>query len=425
MLALTGPSRYPTLPMTTNHFKGPFLAIPLWAVEVIKERGQTRDLQVLVGLVGCMDIRTKTVVASFTQIAEYIGVSRETVKRSMRWLVSEGIVSVTRTGNSVNHYTVSYRQVRGVTGDPPGGHGRPYPGSRETLPTEVRGVTGDPTKIDLSPAQVPNPENTEIYTNREVLIEKNKSVPCGDEEDEMILGGDPERVGEKPAPTKTRHPRSTYELADRFMFHPKSLMTQTYTPRDRVILMGACKKLLEGGLTRPTVVRMIDRFWSHPKFSAYTSPAEAFASRAVQKDLLDNVEVTVHDGNPILTMMANDFTRQDEHLPWDTSADRELGKAVMMRCMDACYRYPEVVADIAMMWNGEFKDPEFLGMLDAFNSLVRWHCSQESIDFESVVSKLSKITLPSPLLNTTPTMLRAPAGTIEEAVYNYRRFGNG
>jgi hypothetical protein len=93
--------------------------------------------------------------------------------------------------------------------------------------------------------------------------------------------------------------------------------------------------------------------------------------------------------------------------------------------MDACYRYPEVVADIATMWNGAFKDPEFLVMLDALNDLVRWHCAQQSIDFEDVVSKLSKITLPTPLLNNTPTMLRPPAGTIEEAVYNYRRFGNG
>jgi len=410
--------------MTTNHFDGQFLAVPVWAVEAIKTRGQARDLQVLTGLIGCMDLRTRTIVASHSQVADYVGVSRETVKRSIKWLVDEGIIEVVRTGNSVNHYTVQYRRRRGVTGDLPGGHGRPYPGSRETLPIEVRGVTGDPPKSEVSPAQEPNPENIEIYNNREVL-KRSENAPCGGEESEMILGGDPERVDEKPAPTKTRAPRGAYELADRFMHHPKSLMSQTYTPRDRVILMATFKKLMEGGITRPSIARMIDKFWNHPAFSAYSSPVEAFSSRAVQKALLDTTEITVQDANPVLTMMANDFTRNDENLPWDTAADRELGKAVMLRCMDACYRYPEVVADIATMWNGEFKDPEFLVMLDALNDLVRWHCAQQSIDFDDVISKLSKITLPIPLMNTSPTMLRPPAGTIEEAVYNYRRFGNG
>ena len=410
--------------MTTNHFDGPFLAVPVWAVEVIRDRGHARDLQVLTALVGCMDLRTRTITASITQIAEYIGVSDTTVKRSVRWMESEGVIVVTRTGNSVNHYEVQYRRGRGVTSDLPVGHHRPPLGSPVTYRNTPGGVTGDPPKSDLSPAQEPKPRNTDIYIQREIIEEK-ENAPCGGEGADMILGGDPDKVSEAPAPPRTRHPRSAYDLADKFMFHPKSLMSQNYTPRDRVILMAACKKLMEGGLTRPSVVKMIDKFWNHPQFSAYSSPVEAFASKAVQKALLETTEVTVQVDNPVLNMMANDFTRGDESLPWSSSADRDLGNAIMMRCMDACYRYPEVVADIATAWNGEFNNPEFLSTLDALNDLVRWHCAQESIDRDNVVKKLSRFNLPQPLLNNTPTMLRPPAGTIEEAVYNYRRFGNG
>ena len=47
--------------MTTNSFQGPFLAIPLWAVDLIKDYGQPRDLQILVGLVALMDRRQREV----------------------------------------------------------------------------------------------------------------------------------------------------------------------------------------------------------------------------------------------------------------------------------------------------------------------------------------------------------------------------
>lgn len=415
---------YPGPLMTTNHFDGPFLAIPVWAVEVIKDRGHPRDLQVLTGIVGCMDLRTRTTVATHDQIAKYIGVSRETVKRSLRWLGSEGIILVSRSGNSVNQYTVQYRPRRGVTGDLPGGHGRPPETPERTRQSEARGVTGDPPKMDVSPGQTGNPQKTDIYSNRELVI-RSEETPCGGGKDAMILGGDPDIPREKPAPKKARKPRSPYELSNEFLHHPKSRSAHAYTQQDRKIMGATIKRLLASGLTPDSVSRMIDRFWADPTFSRYASPVKAFASNTVQKSLLETTEIVVVDANPVLTMMANDFTRGDVDLPWHKSADGDLGRAVMLRCMDACYRYPEVVADIAIAWNGEFTHPEFLSTLDALNDLVRWHCAQQSVDHEEVINKLSNFNLPQPLLNSTPTMLRVPAGTIEEAVYNYRRFGNG
>lgn len=412
--------------MTTNHFDGPFVAVPVWALPIIRDHGQARDLQVLVGLVGCMDIRTRTVTATIPQVADFMGVSVATVKRALRWLESVGIILVSRKANSVNVYTILYDD-RGVTGDPMGGHRRTHGGSRVTPPTSSRGVTGDPMNSGVSPAQAldSNPTDIEV-SNREILI-KEEMVPCGDEGSDMILGSDPDDKREElPAkPARKAAPRTPRDLADAFMYHPKSLMSQNYTHRDRMILMATMKRLMDGGLTKPSITRMINRFWTHPTFPSYSNLVEAFSSRTVQEALMADVSVTVEDNNPVLNMMANDFDRGDNDLPWNTTADQQLAKVVMMRCMDACYRYPEVVANIAQMWNGAFDDYEFLRVIDALNSLVRWHTAQESIDHDAVMSILECVALPSELHSPEPVMLRVPAGTIGEAVYNYRRFGHG
>ena len=243
----------------------------------------------------------------------------------------------------------------------------------------------------------------------------------------MILGEDPhDEKKEAPAPAKARPAsKKPLDLAERFMHHPKSLMSRSYTPRDRVILITAFKKLLEGNIARQTIVKMINEFWDNPRFSTYTDPAQAFSSRTVQKSLMESIEIKIEDDNPVLNLMANDFVRTTEDLPWPASADQDLQKAIMMRCMDACYRYPEIVANIATMWNGDFTNRTFINALEDFNTLVLWHCNQDPSDVHELHERLSFIKLPSVFYETEPTMLRSPAGTIGEAIYNYRRFGNG
>lgn len=427
MLAARFHIRYPPSLMTTNHFDGPFLAVPVWAVEAIKDRGHQRDLQVLVGLIGCMDIRTRTITASYQQVADFVGISRETVIRSVKWLGQEGVIKIERSSNSVNTYTVVFKPRGGVTGDTPGSHGRHSGVSALTPLDHAGGVTGDTTNSVVSPAQRGDSNTTEIYMDNREVLEIIESAPCGSQEDEtMILGEDPHEVKkEAPAPTKARPAsKKPFDLAERFMHHPKSLMSRSYTPRDRVILMTAFKKLLDGNIARQTIVKMINEFWDNPRFSAYTDPAQAFASRPVQKSLMESIDIKIEDDNPVLNLMANDFVRTSEALPWSVSADQDLQKAIMMRCMDACYRYPEVIATIAMMWGGEFTDRAFLNALEDFNTLVLWHCSQDPSDVHELHERLSFIKLPTVLYEKEPTMLRSPAGTIGEAIYNYRRFGN-
>jgi len=78
LLQADGPVVYSHQPMTTNSFQGPFLAVPVWAVDVINKCGQPRDLQVLVGLVALMDRRNKEVTASVQQLSLHLGISKET-----------------------------------------------------------------------------------------------------------------------------------------------------------------------------------------------------------------------------------------------------------------------------------------------------------------------------------------------------------
>ena len=109
--------------MTTNSFQGPFLAVPLWASEAIRDHGQARDLQVLVALVALMERRTKEVTASINQISDYLKISRKTVQRSLGWMEEYGIVTTTRRGRPlVNVYRVNYTRpvitTNRVTHDP-------------------------------------------------------------------------------------------------------------------------------------------------------------------------------------------------------------------------------------------------------------------------------------------------------------------
>jgi hypothetical protein len=415
--------------MTTNSFfDGPFIAVPAWAVEVLRKDGHPRDFQVLVGLVGCMDLRTRTVQASLIQVAEYIGVSRETVKRAVHDLERLGIISVSRTANSVNSYTIHYTRVRGVTADPAGGHGRPPRVVTRSTSGEGRGVTGDPAKSTISPAQDGDSNKTDIYSNRAIPFKKEE-VPCGDEGANMILGGDPEdEKPEPPAkPKRKRAPSDIHSLSTEFLYHPKSRATSsTYTPKDRIVIHGAIKKLLASGLTRQTVIRMIDRFWSNPTLATHDNPVNSFASRVVQQSLMADVPVQVEGKNPVLDMIGNGFSRADEELPWPAEADDELQKAVLIHGMEVAYRYPEIVADLAVLWNGDFKNWEFIRSLENLNLLVLWHSGNASIDdVGETIDSLSSLSLPSELLKREPSVLRPPAGTIGEAVYNYRRFGGG
>lgn len=413
--------------MTTNTFQGPFLAIPEWAVAVIKDHGQPRDLQVLVGLVALMERRTKEVTASVQTLADHVGVSKETTKRSIKWLVEYGVITVRRRKNpSVNVYTVHYMDAgMGSRVTPTGVMGDPMVGSWVTLAGGGDGVTGDPSYTpfcDDLPAETQSP--IEVLIER-MVIEINERAASGTE-DEMIIGADPdEEHGFDKQPAPTRRPRYTNRLLNHFVSNRQSIMSSNYSQRDLVILRRTLNMLTDSGLTEFTVMQMINKFFSVERWRLSESPALLFCSKDIQKKLMEQVDTVVETDDPVLLLMLNDFERADIQLSWDESQDMLLKKAIIMRGTDICYRYPEVVATLAHQHAGDFVNPDFTNSLSALNSLVRCITGEESEDPVEVLKSLKGFPLPDELQKLSKTLLRQPSSSIVEAVYNYRRTSHG
>jgi len=201
-------------------------------------------------------------------------------------------------------------------------------------------------------------------------------------------------------------------------------MACSYSLQDMNILRRSIRLLLDGGLTRTTVRQMIDKFFSNDKFASADSPVLMFSSKSVQETLMNSVEISLDDGtNPIMMFMLNDFTRGSLELPWGNSDDEMLKETVMMRGMDICYRYPELMVEVIEKFVGDFENPWFLTTIDSLNSLVRWHITDEegdhSTDWLNILQ--SEIELPSELRSNKKTKLRQASDNIASAIYTYRR----
>ena len=412
--------------MTTNVFEGPFLAVPVWAVGEIKDFGQPRDLQILLGLVALMERRTKEVEASVTQIAEYVGVSKETVKRSLKWLSDHLVIKVIhRKKPLVNVYVVHYkRPVKHggrVTGDP-------MVGSQETL----YGVTQDPivgSRVTLSnEAKDQHVEDISNF-NRNILNRSNKEIikkAASGLEEEMILGSDPDNpVGGFELPPNKKVPRKTNQFVNHFLSNKHTIMSSSHTPKDVMILRKTFSTLIDSGLTEFTIMQMVTKFFSVQRWREADNTVLLFCTKDIQQKLMEQVETTVTSENPVLSLMLNDFERLDLEIPWPKEMDYYLKKTIIRHGMDICYRYPEVVANLITIHNGDFELDEFTTSLSALNSLVRVISGEEQDNSTLLLNKVAHLDLPDELLKLSASNLRLPANSIVEAVYNYRRATHG
>ena len=413
--------------MTTNAFQGPFLAIPVWAVEVIKNYGQPRDLQVLVGMVALMDRRNREITASVQQVAEHVGVSKETVKRSLRWLNEYGIITTRRRKNpNVNVYTVHYVDAKmgsrvtltGVMGDPIGG-------SRVTLGKGGDGVTGDPSQPHFCDDLAGETQSSIEVLIKRVLIDSKERAASGGE-DSMIIGADPDEPQEREQPVSKKQPaRKTNKLLNHFVSNRQAIMSASYDQRSLVILRRTFNILTDSGLTEFTVMQMINKFFAMEKWRNAENPALLFCSKDIQRKLMEQVDTTVEVDDPVLSLMLNDFTRDTLELPWPQAHDNVLRKAIVMHGTDICYRYPELVSIVVHQYSGDFGNSDFVNYLTALNSLVRYINGEEETDPTEVLNTLRGFALPIELQKMSKTSLRPSASSISEAVYNYRRLSHG
>lgn len=413
--------------MTTNAFQGPFLAVPLWAVDVINKYGQPRDLQVLVGLVALMDRRNKEVTASVQQIADHIGVSKETTKRSLKWLTDYGVVTTRRRKKpNVNVYTVHYTDAKmgsrmtldGVTGDP-------TMGSQMTLSMGVDGVTGDPSYPYFCDDLAGEMQSSIEVLIKRVVIEEKERAACG-KGDDMIIGADPDEPQEFERPSKKKPtPGKTNRLVNHFVSNPQAVMTATYDQRSLIILRRTFNILMNSGVSEFTIMQMINKFFTITKWRTSENPALLFCSKDIQKKLMSQLETTVEVVDPVMSLMLNDFVRESLDLPWEEAQDSLIRRAVVMHATDVCYRYPELVSKVVHMHATNLSTTDFVNHLSALNSLVRYVNGDDTEHPEEALELLKGFDLPQELQKMSKASLRPSASSISEAVYNYRRFSHG
>ena len=418
-----------TSPMgTSNVFGGRFLAVPEWAVPLIFKHGQPRDLQVLTCLVSMMHIHNKSVSASIQEIADASYTSKETVKRSLKWLSEQQIITTKlRQKPKPNTYIINYTQP--AMGSPmtlSTPNTTPLIGSPMTLPTTTNGVTHDPIKMNITPAQV-----TKALISREIVIiesNSNKTVKKADgprdKVEDMILGADVNEKAKVEEPVKRKPRPEVNDLASYFVYHPRSVMVCSYSFQDMNILRRTIKLLLDAGVSRTTVRQMIDKFFSTDRMRGADSPVLMFSSKGVQASLMETLDTVLDNTSPILSLMLNDFNREGLDLPWDKSSDEALRKVIIISGMDVCYRYPELVAQVIELAD-DFSSSLFRNQISSLNSLVKWHIGEEEADLKELQEDLVGITLPKELLAKTRTTLRPAADTIVSAIYNYRRVTHG
>lgn len=418
-----------TSPMgTSNVFGGRFLAVPEWAVPLIFKHGQPRDLQVLTCLVSMMHIHNKSVSASIQEIADASYTSKETVKRSLKWLSEQQIITTKlRQKPKPNTYIINYTQP--AIGSPmtlSTTNTTPPVGSPMTLPTTPNGVTHDPIKMNITPAQV-----TKALISREIVIiesNSNKTVKKADgprdKVEDMILGADVNEKAKVEEPVKRKPRPEVNDLASYFVYHPRSVMVCSYSFQDMNILRRTIKLLLDAGVSRTTIRQMIDKFFSTDRMRGAESPVLMFSSKGVQASLMEALDTVLDNTSPILSLMLNDFNREGLDLPWDKASDEALRKVIIISGMDVCYRYPELIAQVIERAE-DFSSSLFRNQISSLNSLVKWHIGEEEVDIKELQEDLAGITLPKELLAKTRTTLRPAADTIVSAIYNYRRVTHG
>jgi hypothetical protein len=411
--------------MTTNLFQGAFLAIPVWAVDVITKHGHPRDLQVLVGLVSLMERRKLEVTASVTQISDHVGVSRETVKRSLKWLGDYGIITVKkRQKPTVNVYTVHYTDAglgsrvthTRVTGDPP-------LGSRVTHPEGPTRVTGDPSNVhETFTTSGPNGLPIDIYIDIDI---KDKERAASGRDVDMIFGSDEDYVDNEIAPPKKKKKHNINSLVSHFVNHRQSAMAKSYSAKDLTILRVTMKTLKESGLTDFTIMQMVSKFFSVTRWRESDNSVLLFAKKDIQKQLLSEIDSSVDTDDTVLQLMLNDFDRSDLDLPWEKKHDQVLKRAIIMRGTDICYRYPEIISSLVRQYPGDFNNENFVKTLTTLNSLVRVITGEESGEIGQVLQDLDGMVLPDDLKSGKTALLRPSASSLVEAVYNYRRKNHG
>lgn len=367
---------------------------------------------------------------SLGTLVKAINLSESTVKRSLRWLVSETIVTVEASGGSPNTYGIRVTSDlgRGVTHD--------------------RGVTGDRgVKTHVSPGQTPDSNNVSMNSTSYLVKSEREEYPTGtartpvrnsglrpeagcartEEGPTVIFGQDPDEVAAIATVVK---PQRRYagtgvsELASYFLRHSKVLMRRTFDRQEQVIVRRTMKLLLEAGISPTTIKAMVDKFFLTQRFLESPNMVYLFASREIQDQIMSTMQVDISVDNPVLEWMLT-FHRDGVTLPWPQDSDEALERAIIRHGITVSFHYPELVADLSLKFSGDFTNTIFTSTLRALDDIVRHLSGLHTLAPEdlhhALITASSQLSLPKELTTLNASKLRPGSSTISEAIYTYRR----
>lgn len=133
-------------------------------------------------------------------------------------------------------------------------------------------------------------------------------------------------------------------LTQYFGYHPKMKMSQVFNDEDKTVLNAYFSRKLKQGVTEASLRKIVDRFWL--SWGGDTDrPAYSFTSNKVQQSLMALMDVIKDD--PVLEWLLDGMPSNG---PFEDA--NEMRKVVTRHAVEGLFRYPDVVADVVRVDNG-------------------------------------------------------------------------
>jgi DNA-binding transcriptional ArsR family regulator len=401
-------------------------SVPWDSLAHIARHGAPTHTHVLMTLLRSTSPITGKIKVTLDELADAANVSRKTVQRSLAWLSEHGIVSSSRlSGYDGKVYTVHNVRSLGaaprvVTHDHPD-----WSPVTTLMPSDLGLCDPSPIVVPLHHEEVQvrtrdSRGTTSLYYTPEVYEVHSVN---SDTVDPMILGADPDAPAVS-APVRTRPPKAKKPVAPSIdLLQYWNFLARRYSARpvtevtDHRIFQSQVKRLLAKGLTAFSLRTMMSDFFQIDRHREHRTPHLVFFSTDVQRSLLP-MTLAIDIDDPVLGWMASGFSDRAA-LSWSEEFCDSFQNVALRRGLSLMYRYPEVLASIAVVSDGDIDVARSL-ITDAQSLLdARLNNDSDAVSDLSTTLATSGVTLPADLTSGRRS-LRDEAASLQAAVLAVR-----
>lgn len=386
-------------------------SVPWASLEYITRHGTPTHTHVLMTLVRCTSPVTGKIKVTLDELAEAANLSRKTIQRSISWLEEHQIVVSKRlSGYSGKMYVIHPRVVT---------HDHPDWSPVTTLMPADLGLCDPPASVvpllheSSGNGSKDSRGTTSLYYTPSVY-KVNKAED--DTFSPVILGADPDTPPE-PAKRSRRDKKPPAPSVDLLQYW--NFIARRYGVRPLVahtdcrIFQRHVNRLLAAGLTPFAMKSMISDFFQLDRNREHRTPHFVFFSAEVQRSLVPMTRaVAVSD--PVLGWMASGFTDTGT-LPWSEEFCGAFQNVALRRGLSLMYRYPEVLASIALVADGDIERAKELITEASALLAARLSGAAEECRQHSAILNDNGVILP-PDLATGRRSLREEAASLQEAI---------